>query len=50
MELMGTYYVTLRLFNSVGCYEEFVKIVNVGKGYNILDPNVFHQQWKIPKI
>ena len=37
----GTYYVTLRLFNSVGCFEEFVKIVNVGKGYNILVPNVF---------
>ena len=28
----GTYYVTLRLFNSVGCFEEFVKVVNVGKG------------------
>ena len=37
----GTYYVTLRLFNSVGCFEEIIKIVNVGKGYNILVPNVF---------
>ena len=37
----GTYFVTLRLFNSVGCYEEVIEIVNVGRGYNILVPNVF---------
>ena len=37
----GTYYATLRLYNSVGCYEEIIKTVVVGKGYNILVPNVF---------
>ena len=37
----GTYYATLRLYNSVGCFEELVKIITVGKGYNILVPNVF---------
>ena len=37
----GTYYPKLRLYNSVGCYEEEVKTLVVGKGYNIMVPNVF---------
>jgi len=37
----GTYYPKLRLYNSVGCYKEVVKTLVVGKGYNVLVPNVF---------
>ncbi len=37
----GTYYPKLRLYNSVGCYEEEVKTLVVGKGYNVMVPNVF---------
>jgi hypothetical protein len=29
------------LYNSVGCYEEEVKTIVVGKGYNVMVPNVF---------
>ena len=39
--ISGTYYAKLRLYNSVGCYEETIKEIIVGKGYNILVPNVF---------
>jgi hypothetical protein len=37
----GTYYPKIRLYNSVGCYKESVEVLVVGKGYNILAPNVF---------
>ena len=37
----GTYYPKLRVYNSVGCYKESVEVLVVGKGYNILAPNVF---------
>ena len=39
--ISGTYYAKLRLYNSVGCFEEIIKEIIVGKGYNILVPNVF---------
>ena len=39
--ISGTYYPKLRLYNSVGCYKETIEILVVGKGYNILAPNVF---------
>ena len=39
--ISGTYYAKLRLYNAVGCYEEVIKTLKVGKGYNILVPNVF---------
>ena len=45
----GTYYATLRLYNSVGCFEELVKVITVGKGYNILVPNVFTPTTGKPK-
>ena len=37
----GTFYPKLRLYNSVGCYQETIKTLVVGKGYNVLVPNVF---------
>ena len=37
----GTFYPKLRLYNSVGCYQEVIKTLVVGKGYNVLVPNVF---------
>jgi len=39
--ISGTYYVSLRIFNSLGCYDEITKPISVGKGYYILKPNVF---------
>ena len=39
--ISGTYYVTLRIFNSLGCYEDITKPISVGKGYYVLKPNVF---------
>ncbi|MDA9003379.1 hypothetical protein N9J23_01950, partial [Flavobacteriaceae bacterium] len=39
--ISGTYYVTLRIFNSLGCYEEITKPISVGRGYYVLKPNVF---------
>ena len=39
--ISGTFYPKLRLYNSVGCYQEVVKTLVVGKGYNVLVPNVF---------
>ena len=37
----GTYYPRLRIYNALGCYKEESKILVVGKGYNIMVPNVF---------
>ena len=37
----GTYLATLRVYNSVECYDETTQEIVVGKGYNILVPNVF---------
>jgi PKD repeat protein len=39
--ISGTYYVTLRIYNDLGCLEELTKTIKVGKGYSILVPNVF---------
>ena len=39
--ISGTYYPRLRVYNSVGCYKEKVEVLVVGKGYNVLVPNVF---------
>ena len=39
--ISGTYLVTLRNYNSTGCYKEVTQSVVVGKGYNILVPNAF---------
>jgi len=39
--ISGTYFVTLRNFNDLGCYEEITKQIVVGKGYNVLIPNAF---------
>ena len=39
--ISGTFYPKLRLYNSVGCYQEVIKTLVVGKGYNVLIPNVF---------
>ena len=39
--ISGTYYVTLRIYNDLGCMEELIKTIKVGKGYSILVPNVF---------
>ena len=37
----GTYFTTLRLYNNIGCSEEITLPISVGKGYNIMVPNVF---------
>ncbi len=37
----GTYFTTLRIYNDIGCSEEITKPISVGKGYNIMVPNVF---------
>jgi len=37
----GTYLATMRVYNSVACYDEITKEIIIGKGYNILIPNVF---------
>ena len=39
--ISGTYFVTLRNYSILGCFEEFTRPIAVGKGYNILVPNVF---------
>lgn len=39
--ISGTYFVTLRNYSELGCFEEKTKTITVGKGYNILAPNVF---------
>jgi hypothetical protein len=39
--ISGTYYVTLRIYNDLGCTEELTKTIKIGKGYSILMPNVF---------
>ncbi|MDB4281098.1 hypothetical protein N9885_03405 [Flavobacteriaceae bacterium] len=39
--ISGTYYVTLRIYNDLGCMEELTKTIKIGKGYSILVPNVF---------
>ena len=39
--ISGTYFVKLRIFNDLGCTEELVKSIKIGKGYSILMPNVF---------
>ena len=39
--ISGTYFVTLRIKNTIGCEKEITKKITVGKGYNILAPNVF---------
>ncbi|MDC0515208.1 SprB repeat-containing protein, partial [Flavobacteriaceae bacterium] len=39
--ISGTYYTTLRIFNSSGCYDDITEPISVGKGYYILKPNVF---------
>ncbi len=39
--ISGTYFATLRIYNSIGCSEEETVPISVGKGYNIMAPNVF---------
>jgi len=39
--ISGVYFITLRNFNEAGCYEEINKQIKIGKGYNIITPNVF---------
>ncbi|MDA7711031.1 hypothetical protein N8873_03095 [Flavobacteriaceae bacterium] len=39
--ISGTYYVTLRIYNDLGCMEELTQTIKIGKGYSILTPNVF---------
>ena len=39
--ISGTYFATLRISNEIGCTEETTQPIIVGKGYNILVPNVF---------
>ena len=39
--ISGTYYVTLRIYNDIGCVAELTQTIKIGKGYNILSPNVF---------
>jgi len=39
--ISGTYYVTLSIYNELGCKDELTKTIKIGKGYNILVPNVF---------
>ena len=37
----GTYFATLRIYNSIGCSDEVTQPIVVGRGYNIMIPNVF---------
>ena len=37
----GSYNVTLRLYNEIGCFKETSQMVSVGEGYSIILPNVF---------
>jgi len=39
--ISGTYFVTLRVRNLYGCDKEITKVISVGKGFNVLAPNVF---------
>ena len=39
--ISGTYFTTLRIYNDLGCTEEYVEPIVIGKGYNIMIPNVF---------
>jgi len=39
--ISGSYFVTLRIYNDLGCTEELSKTIRIGKGYSILVPNVF---------
>ena len=39
--ISGTYFATLRIFNDIECSEEITVPISVGKGYNIMVPNVF---------
>ena len=39
--MSGTYFTTLRIYNEIGCSKEDTQILKVGKGYNIMVPNVF---------
>ena len=39
--ISGTYLVRLRNYSSSGCFEETVKQIVVGSGYNIIAPNAF---------
>lgn len=39
--ISGTYFVTLRINNALGCEKEITKKITVGNGYSILVPNVF---------
>ena len=31
----------MRIYNDIGCSEELTKTIKIGKGYSILNPNVF---------
>ena len=37
----GSYNVTLRIFNEIGCFKETSQSISIGRGYSILLPNVF---------
>ena len=39
--IAGTYYVTLRIYNDIGCVADLTMTIKIGKGYNVLSPNVF---------
>ena len=39
--ISGTYFVTLRVRNLYGCDKEITKVITVGRGFNVLAPNVF---------
>jgi hypothetical protein len=39
--ISGTYFVTLNIYNDIGCVESLTKPIVVGKGYSIQVPNVF---------
>ena len=37
----GTYHVTLRIYNELGCFEQLIQTLVVGNGYNVQFPTVF---------
>lgn len=37
----GSYLVTLRNYNRLGCFKEITQLIVVGKGYNVMVPNAF---------
>ena len=39
--ISGTYYVTLNIYNDIGCVVQLTQTIKIGKGYNVLSPNVF---------